>query len=127
MGLFNIPGLENYALLALRLALAAVFLYHGSKKAFNKQTPGFMRFIGICETFGAIAMLAGFLTQLAGIGLAIIMSGAIYKKLTEWHVPFSADSTTGWEFDMTLFAIAVALALMGAGTISIDALAGFYP
>ena len=125
--LIGTTGLESYSLLILRLALAAVFFYHGSKKLTNKQAPGFMKFIGVCETLGSVAMFAGFLTQLAGIGFAIIMAGAWYKKKTEWHVPFSAENTTGWELDMTLFAAAVALALLGAGTVSIDSLAGFWP
>lgn len=127
MMLIGTSGLESYGLLILRLTLAAVFFYHGSKKLVNKQAPGFMKFIGTCETLGSVAMLVGFLTQFAGIGLAIIMLGAWYKKITEWKIPFSADNTTGWEFDMTLFAIATALALLGAGTISIDAFAGFWP
>ena len=125
--LIGTSGLESYALLILRLALFAVFFYHGTKKLTNKQAPNFMKFIGVCETLGSVAMLAGFLTQFAGIGLAIIMAGAFYKKLTEWKIPFSAENTTGYELDISLFAIAVALALLGAGTISIDALAGFWP
>jgi putative oxidoreductase len=126
MALLN--GFENYGLLLLRLALGAVFIYHGTKKLGNwKSQPGFFRFLGVAETLGSLAMIAGFLTQFAGIGLAIIMAGAIYKKTREWHVPFSADKTTGWEFDMVLFAVALALVALGAGTISVDALAGFYP
>jgi putative oxidoreductase len=123
-----ITGFENYGLLVLRLVLGAVFLYHGSHKLSNwKNTPGFFRFLGVAETLGSLAIIAGFLTQLAGIGLAIIMAGAIYKKTREWHVPFSAEQTTGWEFDLILFASAIALVALGAGMISIDALAGFYP
>ncbi len=125
--LIGTNGLESYGLLILRLALAAVFFYHGTKKLTNKQIPGFMKFIGTCETLGSIAMITGFLTQIAGIGLSIIMLGALYKKKTEWKIPFSSDSTTGWELDMTLLAVAVALALLGAGAISIDAMAGFWP
>ncbi len=121
-------GLQSYGLLLLRLAIGSIFLYHGSHKlAAWKKTPNFFRFLGIAETLGGLATIAGFLTQLANIGFAIIMLGALYHKIYKWHIAFSAEQTSGWEFDLILLGAALALATLGAGSFSIDALAGFYP
>lgn len=108
----------SYGVLALRLAIAIIFLYHGSKKLGNITS--FMGFIGICEMLGGLALLFGFLTQLASLGLGIIMIGAIYKKTQEWHVPFSAMDKMGWEFDLALLGGCLALLTLGGGVISVD-------
>lgn len=126
--LFNTAGWETYGLLLLRLAVASVFWYHGTNKIKSwKSIPGLFKFIGVCETLGSIAMAFGFLTQLAGLGLGIIMLGALYKKMFEWHSPFGSEKGEGIELNLILLAAAIVLVLYGAGTISIDALAGFYP
>jgi putative oxidoreductase len=117
--LSSLNALGDWGLLVLRLALAAIFLYHAKAKI-GGAMGGFMRFIGICECAGGLAMLFGFLTQLAAIGIGIIMIGAMWKKLTEWHVPFWSQSNTGWEFDMLILAVCVALLVMGGGPMAVD-------
>jgi len=82
----------------------------------------FMIFIGIAETVGAAAVLVGLLTKWAALGLGIIMAGAIYKKIDEWHVPFTTMENTGWEFDLIILATCIALMTFGAGTYSVDTL-----
>ena len=122
--MFNL-GLENYGLLVLRLAVAATFFVHGTSKLRNwGKMPGFMRFIGTAETLGAFSMLLGFWAQLSGLGLTIIMLGATYKKIFTWKIPYSTDKGTGWELDSIILASVIALAVMGAGVISVDALLG---
>ncbi len=119
-----ILSLFNYGdvgILALRLAMGVIFLVHGVKKLDGKMGK-FLLFIGIAETLGGAALLVGFLTQWPAIGIAIIMVGAIYKKITEWHVPFTAMNKTGWEFDVILLAACVALMTLGSGLYGVDAL-----
>lgn len=111
---------SNAGLLLLRLAIAAIFLVHGPKKLGNMAS--FMGFIGVCETLGGLAVLFGFLTQLASLGLGIIMMGAIYKKMNAWHVPFAAMDKVGWEFDLMILGGCIALLTLGAGYYSVDAL-----
>ena len=111
---------SDWGLLAMRLAICIIFLAHGPKKLSGAQG-GFMLFIGICETLGALAMLLGFLTQLAAMGLGIIMLGAMYKKKFTWHVPFSTMSGIGWEFDLMILGACLALITLGAGAMSVDA------
>ncbi len=109
----------DYGLLFLRIAVAATFLAHGPKKL-NGSMGGFMTFIGVCETLGALAVLLGVLTQWAALGLGIIMCGAIYKKNMEWHVPFAAKDKMGWEFDLMILAACIALLTLGAGSMVVS-------
>lgn len=118
-----------FGLLALRLALGAIFIVHGRAKfSFWKSDPNtppnpmsnMMKFLSIAETLGAIALILGFLTQWAAIGLAIIMAGAIHMKGAKWKVPFWSQNNTGWEFDLMNLAACIALATMGAGLYSLD-------
>jgi len=124
MLIFN--GLEDYGLLILRLFIGIIFLYHGLPKLWGKMG-GFMVVIGILETLSAIGMIIGLYTEIAGIVLAIVMLGAVYKKITQWKIPFSSQNTTGWEFDLLLLGTAVALAFLGAGNFSVDVILGYWP
>ena len=73
----------------IRLALAIVFIVHGSQKFQNMEgTAGFFGSLGFpafvayliafVELAGGIAMLLGIFTAWAGILLALVMAGAIY-------------------------------------------------
>ncbi|MSU75344.1 MAG: DoxX family protein [Candidatus Magasanikbacteria bacterium] len=120
----------DWGLLALRLALAAIFIMHGKGKfKMWKMQPSaqmssgmvsLMKFLSIAELFGGIAMLFGFLTQLAAIGLGIIMLGAMKFKIWVWKTPFASTEKIGWEFDLLILAVCVALFIFGPGTMSLD-------
>ena len=109
---------SDLALLLLRLTIGYIFLYHGWPKL--KNMTSFMGFIGVCETLGGAAIFAGVLTQLAALGIGIIMIGAIYKKYAEWHVPFSSMEKTGWEFDLMILAGCIVLFVFGSGVFAVD-------
>ena len=121
--LFNL-GLQDFGLLILRVVLAVVFLYHGGAKLFKKEIPASFRALGMLEVLGGISILIGFLTELSSIGLAIIMLGAIYLKIFKWKISFSSEKSTGWEFDLVLLAMALALFVFGPGNFSLDFLFG---
>ncbi len=110
----------DIGVIALRIALCAIFLAHGPKKL-NGSMGTFMLAIGVIETAGAAAVLMGIVTRWAAVALGIVMIGAIYKKVVEWHVPFAAMDKNGWEFDLMILAGCIALAVFGAGTFSLDA------
>ncbi|MBP7114367.1 MAG: DoxX family protein, partial [Candidatus Peribacteraceae bacterium] len=76
----------------------------------------------ISETLGGLALLAGFLTQFAALGIAIIMVGAIYKKIVEWHVPYSSSEKIGWEFDLLIIGACIGLMTLGSGLFGVDAM-----
>jgi len=121
--LFNL-GLQDFGLLILRVVLAVVFLYHGGAKLFKKEIPASFRALGMLEVLGGISILIGFLTELSSIGLAIIMLGAIYFKIFKWKISFYSEKSTGWEFDLVLLAMALALFVFGPGNFSLDFLFG---
>lgn len=122
---------QDWGILILRLAVALLFLYHGSQKwALWSAAPGgmpsgmlsLMRFLSIVEPIGAIAVAFGFLTRWATLGLGIIMLGAINTKITVMHMGFVGSGGAGWEFDTMILASLIALLFIGAGKISIDAM-----
>src|SRR3989338_10511271 len=116
--LFNL-GLQDFGLLILRVVLAVVFLYHGGAKLFKKEIPASFRALGMLEVLGGISILLGFLTELSSIGLAIIMLGAIYFKIFKWKISFYSEKSTGWEFDLVLLAMALALLVLGPGNFTL--------
>lgn len=128
--LFTLQSYSDWGTLILRLALGTVFLAHGVPKwRMWKMQPGeqmsggmlnTLRFLSIAEPLGGIAIVFGFLTQVAALGLALIMCGAIWMKARVWKTGFKVETNAGWEFDMMNLASAVLLLLAGAGSISLD-------
>jgi putative oxidoreductase len=130
----------NVGLLALRLTLGAVFLGHGAQKAFGAfGGPGFAGASGFIGSLGlrparfwtAVAVggellagllfLLGLLTPVAGLLVLGTMGVAIAKV----HGPkgFFAQNG-GYEYNLVLMIAALALALVGPGTFSLDHLLG---
>jgi uncharacterized membrane protein YphA (DoxX/SURF4 family) len=88
----------TYALWIVQVLLAALFLFAGGVKLVSPieemtkdiAMPGwFIRFIGVCEVFGALGLvLPGLLrvrpglTPLAAVGLVVIMIGATVISLS---------------------------------------------
>jgi len=78
---------QNAGLLVLRMITAAIFYVAASYKfpfwsSAPEGTSAFMlfttRLLSIAEPLGATAILFGFLTRWAAVGLIIILIGAIY-------------------------------------------------
>ena len=128
--IINVFFPTDWALLILRFGVGLIFIYHGvlklvtwrpaTKRDFPSEQIGTMRLLSIAEPLGGGALILGFLTQLAAVGLAAIMFGAIYYKLQRWHVPFAAMNKTGWEFDFLILIASLSLVFAGGGAISID-------
>lgn len=128
--LSNITEFNNIGLLVLRLGIAISFLYHGLDKLKmwkmepSEEMPATflnqLRLLSIVEPLGAVALIGGFLTQLAAVGFIIIMLGAIHLKVTQMQKKFGEPG--GWELDVVLLTGSVALFLTGAGSISLDAI-----
>lgn len=131
MGLFaQLHDLSDIALLLLRVGIGAIFLVHGieKRKLWNAQPSErlpagllrTLRFLSIAEPAGGLGVLAGFLTQPAALGLALVMLGAIRFKIVQMHRGFSG--TDGWEFELLILVGAIALFVMGGGRFALDRL-----
>jgi len=127
------PTQISFGLLALRVVTGVVFAAHGAQKVFvygfDGVAGGFAGMgvpmaglvgpaVALVELLGGLALVAGLLTRLAGAGLAVVMLGAVFLA----HLPAGFFLPNGYEFVLTLFAAALALAATGAGRWSVDAL-----
>ena len=64
------------------------------------MSKGFTTFLGAAEVAGGLGVAFGVLTQLAALGLILIMLGAIQKKIFVWHTGFWGEKTYGWHYDL---------------------------
>jgi putative oxidoreductase len=131
--------------LLLRLCLAAVFIFHGIDKTFNSpeiygtewatkvwhvnqadvpetlQFPVIQMLVAWGELLGGVAMLAGFLTRWAALGLVIIQAGAVYvitvafpSEVAPWVRHFVLAG------NVALISMCLALVVLGGGAYSFD-------
>ncbi len=120
-------ALEDYGLLALRVVLGIIFMYHGYPKIKNPEmmiqvfgNKKFPMILGLFEFVSGLLVLLGLYTQFAVIVFIIVMLGALYYKIEKWKISFFAQNATGWEFDLLILAASVALLFLGAGMYSLD-------
>lgn len=124
------PGLTAYgdwALLALRLLVAAIFFTSGLSHARDPRKrgesigmgPGFTLFLGIAEIAGSLGVASGVLIQPAAIGLILVMLGAIQKKVSVWKTGFWGEKNSGWHYDLMLVAMNLIFVTFGAGRLTL--------
>ena len=121
-------SLQPLGLAILRVALAVIFIYHGYPKLVRADAmmrqffiqhgfPGyFVGLAGIVECVGGGLLLIGLFTRPAALLLAAEMLIAIWKvKLV--HGVFAVNE---YQLELALAAACVALATVGAGSLSVD-------
>jgi len=126
----SLHQLSDVALLLLRIGLGTIFIVHGAhKRRLWKMQPsehmpaGFLRtlrVLSIAEPAGGLAVLVGFLTQLAAFGLALVMLGALRFLIGKMHRKFTTETAAGWEFEFLLLIVAIALLILGGGKYALD-------
>jgi putative oxidoreductase len=132
---------RDVALLAARVGLAWIFVYHGSATLFGAfggsgvhpqavyfahvahLRPGtfFAVLGGIIECFGGAAVGVGLLGRLAALGLVGDMVIAMIT-VTFGHGIIGDSTGSGYELNVALAALALVVAIMGTGRLSLDAL-----
>lgn len=132
---------SDVALVAVRTALAWIFAYYGAGKLFGAfNGPGIHRTAlyfsntahlrpgglfavigGVIEFGGAIALALGLGSRLAG---AALFGDQVMAMITvTWSNGINSQSATpGYEFNIALAVLALAVVCLGAGRVSVDAL-----
>lgn len=121
--------LKPLALLLLRLALGAIFIYHGYPKLFGHTREAMQSFVhmglpnyfvyvsGVIELFGGCMLIVGLFTRIAGLLLTIEMAVEIWKA---GHLGADPMAVHGYETPLVLAVSAFVLATVGAGIVSLD-------
>ena len=136
-----IPGLDirltaRYGLAILRVVLGIAMIVHGWSKlsggvggvagffgSIGIPAPGLMAWVvTIVELVGGILLVVGFLTQIAGILIALDMLGAILFAFLLRGAPLIAENgqQISWEKEAVFAAAALCIALAGPGAWSVD-------
>jgi putative oxidoreductase len=79
------------------------------------MSKGFTIFLGVAEVAGALGVAFGVFTQLAALGLILIMLGAIQKKIFVWHTGFWGEKTYGWHYDLMFVVMNLAILFTDGG------------
>lgn len=121
------------ALSLLRFALGLIFFMHGAQKVLGwfggpglEATVGMMTkngmpavlayLVSFGEFLGGIALMVGFLSRIAAIGIAIIMAGAIITV----HGRHGFFLPQGFEYNLALIAMSLGVMIGGGGCLSLD-------
>lgn len=119
------------AALLARLVLGSIMLAHGWTKVIPRGSlysfahavahmgmPYWLGYVAaFTEFFGGIALILGLLTPIAAAGVAIDMAVAILKV----HLRHGLTGPGGFEFPLSLLALALLLLADGPGYLALDA------
>jgi len=138
----KLPEWKEEAILVLRVILGVIFVMHGAQKVLGlfggpglqATVQNFQAHLGIppilgytaafTEFFGGIALVLGALTQLAALGIGITMLVAMFRVhlvngfFLNWFC--EAGKGHGFEYNVALTAMSLALLLTGGGKYSLD-------
>jgi putative oxidoreductase len=118
----------DLGILLLRLMVGLVFVTSGyshlkdpeARAKSIEMSKGFTVFLGIAEVAGGLGVAAGILTQLAAIGLILVMLGAIYKKIFPWHTGFWGEKASGWHYDLIFVLMNLVILFTNGGAYVIE-------
>ena len=119
----HLAAFTDLALVFLRFMVGLVFIDSGYRDlkdaAARSQSIGLPKsltiLLAVAELAGGIAVVIGILTQLAAIGLIVIMLGAIQKKIFVWKIGFWGEKTYGWHYDLMLVLMCVVIVVFDGG------------
>jgi putative oxidoreductase len=124
----------SLGLLVLRVVVGAAFMFHGWPKIQNptdwlagmgeSAPPGVMQALAaVAEFGGGAALIIGFLTRLASLGLGGTMVGALALAHLPAGDPFvaSAPGQASFELAAVYLACSILFFILGPGRFSLDA------
>ena len=132
-----------FSLLIVRVVLGVIFFAHGAQKVLGwfggpglKATVGHFTSMGmpaalaylVCfiEFVSDIGLVVGLLARLCGLGVAVVMIGAM--ATVHWqhgfflNIELKPGKGHGIEYNLALLAMGLAVLISGAGALSIDGL-----
>jgi putative oxidoreductase len=126
----RLERIRPVAALAGRIVLGAIMLAHGWTKVIPRGSlynfahavahmglPYWLGYVAaFTDFFGGIALILGLLTPLAAAGVAIDMTVAILKV----HLRHGLTGPGGFEFPLSLLALALLILVDGPGYLAID-------
>lgn len=117
----------DWGLLVLRVALGIILIAHGWPKIRNLKATGesftgmgfkpglfWATVVGLTESIGGLFFIAGFLTQVAALLVAIQFLVVIFT------VKRGSKLAGGYELDLLILASALALAALGSGSYGLE-------
>lgn len=132
----------SWPLLVIRVVLGVIVFAHGAQKLFGwfggsglKGTAAYMKeamgislfwtaLAALTETIGGLALVAGFLSRPAALGILIVQLVAVSKAHKGKGFFINGAQVEGkgrgWEMNLALIGMALAVFLGGAGVISAD-------
>ena len=121
--LLNLVNYNNIVLLLLRFIVALIFIDSGRRDLQDPLGRGqsmgsgknFAIFLGAVEVLGGLGLLFGVLTQLAAIGLILVMLGAIQKKAFVWKTGFWGKKDVGWHYELMLIIMNLVILVTAGG------------
>jgi putative oxidoreductase len=136
---------DDVSALVMRLTLGVVFFPHGAQKVLGwwggpgasatiqglakmGLPPVVTVLLMIAELGGSLLLILGFLTRLAALGIACVMTAAIFMVHSKMGFFMNWAGTQrgeGFEYHLLALGLAIALLIKGGGAFSVDrALAG---
>jgi putative oxidoreductase len=131
---------ENAGMFLVRLALGIVMFPHGAQKmlgwfggqGFSATVKGMsgmglpaalVVLVILCEFFGSLSLITGFLGRLGALGILAVMVGAIFTVhlqngfFMNW---MGNQKGEGYEYHLLAIGIALAVMVKGSGSLSVD-------
>ena len=120
------PQSLDLASILLRLAVGTLFIYHGYPKLTSMRKGEFMKSVGMptglvpfggfVEFFAGLGLLVGLLTPIIAVLAALWMLSTTWFSIAKIKKKYMG----GYELDITIILLSLALAFIGGGTFSID-------
>jgi len=115
----------EWSMVVLRVVLGVIFLCHGLQKISGFEgTVKFFSSVGMpvmfayavtfIEVMGGVCLILGLFTRVAAAAISLLMLGSIPTVMQ-----MGKGFIGGYEFNISLLAIAVALVLSGSNTLSL--------
>jgi putative oxidoreductase len=125
------PALRgSIAVLLLRLMTGVAFLFHGWSKIQNpmhwmdmapNHPPGFLQAAAaVAEFGGGIGLILGLLTPLSCVGIACVMSFALYSHISRGDPFIGTGSGGSYELALVFLVNVIVVLLLGPGRYSLD-------